>query len=444
MQSDLNQSVDDLINQISKLKVDNSNNLNTKNMSTPNTSRVSNEPVQVNIALLRYQADNIPHFDGNPKQLQRFIIASENFLRNFQNIQNPADPINICIFDTVLSKLTGRAADLVGSRTELKNWHDIKTILNITFSDQRSIDCLIQDLISIKPFKNETPMQLGMRIQDARSLLISKLNSSIDDDREKIIKIEHYNDFALKTFINGLPYQMQLVVRLRQPDSLEEALSYVVEEENFKYFSTGQNQNLHHTTYKPQHLKNFNHNKTQQSFPKPYFNQHTPQFNHYNTPNLQSNNFQAKPNFNNNFTRPNFSPFNNNHTRFNFNNHQRPNWQPNNRFPTQQSPAFSQQRNSAIIRNQNPRAPYKPEPMDTSSGNTILKSKPKYVTQELFAQQINNELDSEQPSTSYASDYHPTNYYDQNECNSERLQQSTHLFDDEENFPKTFYRNNQT
>jgi hypothetical protein len=44
-----------------------------------------------------------------------------------------------------------------------------------------------------------------------------------------------YNKIALKTFIRGLPPQLQSIVRLRNRDSLEHAITYVTEEENFRY-----------------------------------------------------------------------------------------------------------------------------------------------------------------------------------------------------------------
>ena len=53
------------------------------------------------ITLLRYQADNIPTFDGNTKLLQRFICACENFLKNFQNSTNLEDAINNALIDTI-------------------------------------------------------------------------------------------------------------------------------------------------------------------------------------------------------------------------------------------------------------------------------------------------------------------------------------------------------
>jgi hypothetical protein len=51
----------------------------------------------------------------------------------------------------------------------------------------------------------------------------------------KNVYSNQYNKIALKTFIRGLPPQLQSIVRLRNPDSLEHAMTYVTEEENFRY-----------------------------------------------------------------------------------------------------------------------------------------------------------------------------------------------------------------
>ena len=187
-----------------------------------------------------------------------------------------------------------------------------------------------------------------MRIQDVRSLLFSKLNADASATaEEKLIKIKHYDDFALKTFINGLTYNMQLVVRLRQPDSLERALAYVKEEENFVYFKTGQNNNLLNSTYKPQPrinshyqspvtLNKFPQTNTQTARPMPPPNQNTRPF-MFRQP-YHGFGFQNNPM---------------NTARY-YQHPQPPRpmpWQVNNRFPTQQHPYFNIQRNSAIIRN---------------------------------------------------------------------------------------------
>ena len=51
---------------------------------------------QPNYQLIKYQADNIPLFDGNPKQLNRFINACDIFYNAHKNEDNNA-LINICL-----------------------------------------------------------------------------------------------------------------------------------------------------------------------------------------------------------------------------------------------------------------------------------------------------------------------------------------------------------
>nr|CAH7745209.1 unnamed protein product [Callosobruchus chinensis] len=224
---------------------------------------------------------------------------------------------------------------------------------------------------------------------------------------QKKYRGKHYDDFALKTFISGLPYQMQLVIRLRNPDSLEQALSFCNEEENFVYFSTGRNQNLQNPTYRSQPRIN------------PHFPVSTPpnnqrivthsQVRYIQTPMVQNSQNISRPLSNalpaNNagFTNNNFSPrpyypnqpstsyfqntqfprFNQTNTfqqrpRFQQNSHPRPNF-PNYR-PTY--PQTNASNNSVTTRSQR-----YPMPMDTSSINT---KNSKITTQNLFVHQVEN------------------------------------------------------
>lgn len=371
---------------------------------------------EINYQLLRYQSDNIPHFDGNIKLLNRFISSVENLLKAFQDTTNRNATINICLFDTILGKLTGRAAELIVSRTELNSWLLIKDVLVHSFADQRSIDCLIQDLLNLKPFKNENPILFGMRIQDSRSLLFSKLNATADDPATKLIKIKHYDEFALKTYLNGLPYNLQLVTRLKKPDSLEKAMSFVREEENFIHFKNSQN-NVRQTFFQNKN-PNQNQNMTQQ---KPTYSQnknftpYRPNYNPFSNNVPQNNNFSRPfsnfpqqnnfPNFsqNNLFSqqRPTFS----NQIRQPFNN-QRP------QFNTQYRPQFNNQTFGQTSQRTNLNRNNRVEPMDTSSGNTILNhamQNKKFTTQELYNQEVLQKTSekSDQPD----NDLFPEDYY---------------------------------
>lgn len=345
---------------------------------------------QPNYALIRYQADNIPQFDGNPKLINRFISSCENFLNAHRDRNNANAAINVALFDTVLSKLIGRAADLIASRIELNSWELIRNAIISTFSDQRSVDCVIQDIITMKPDKNENPQQFGLRLQDIRSLLFSKINSSNEAREIKLLKIAEYGNLVTKTFISGLNYHMQLVVRLKNPQSLEEAISHAIEEGNFLYFKNRQNtsskiQASSQNTLTPQnkHFRPTQNNYTTQPTQRNFvpFQQnvsYTPMMPQYF--NTHRNDFPQR----NNLQFAGFGQFRPRSGQSRMINNTNQNFQ---RSPTNQL-------RSNVFKSQNRQLP-RDEPMDVSSGNTIINramnqqnQNRNFTSQELYNQSV--------------------------------------------------------
>lgn len=216
-----------LLNQI--LKFDSQNCSESIDSNTTMANR------EVNVTLLKLDLDSINVYDGSAHTLNIFLNSSERLFRKYANRDNPADPINDTLFNAVLGKLRDRALLLVGNRTEIETWEVLKRTLISTFADQRSVECLIQDLLVLKPFKNETTFNFGQRCQDTRELIRAKVNLSPFSAPEKIIMNKTYDDLALKTFIRHIPSQIQMMVRMKDPKSIEDALAIVIEEENFKY-----------------------------------------------------------------------------------------------------------------------------------------------------------------------------------------------------------------
>lgn len=375
-----------------------------------------------NYMLIRYQADNIPTFDGNPKQVNRFINACTNFITAHNDLNNVGAAINIALFDTILSKLVGRAADLIASRIELNTWDLVKNAIIDTFSDQRSIDCVIQDIITMKPERNENPQQFGIRLQDARSLLFSKVNVSNDTRAIKLLKIEEYGKLVMKTFITGLNYHMQLIVRLKNPDSLEQAMSFALEEENFLHFKNN-SPNLSHKQTPT--VNNTNSQLNANKFKRPvhysanaYRPQNIPNSNNYMSrnynPNFYNNfNPQRNPNFNQfNAQNPNqFRPFQNNPQNF------------NNNFR-------SPQLNSSITRRT-------VEPMDTTSINTAANRS----IQRRFAQMPQHNLNFQelvnQPvePVSNNTDIDPNDQFDYSQLQNQYAEQQYYPDSDDNQIP---------
>lgn len=369
----------------------------------------------VNYQFIKLYLDTITAYDGNPYTLNIFLNSCEQFLISFFNTAKTEDPINQFLLKAVLGKLTGRALMLIGNRPEINDWDSIKKALKLNFSDQRDLDSLVQDLILLRPFKNESPYDFGTRCQDARSLILTKIDCSELEDAEKRLQTKNYDDLALKTFIRGLNGHIQNNVRLRNPDTLEKAMTLVIEEENFLYYTqqnnalqvknpntsmqnfksikpnlqhSGTNNNSQFKSYLQNSNPNFqfrtnfqnyrsnNQNSNTNFQPKSSFqnfNSNNFQFRpnlQYNNPNFQhsNNNFQFRPNLQNN--NPNFQyPNNNNHSQF------RPNFQSNrsnlNFQPRQNFQGFNQNFTSRFPMKQNSmRSNMKPTPMDVDSDRT--------------------------------------------------------------------------
>ena len=58
------------------------NNLSISSESINIKKPIENKMATPNYQFIKYQADNIPNFDGNSKQLCRFLRSCEHFLLN--------------------------------------------------------------------------------------------------------------------------------------------------------------------------------------------------------------------------------------------------------------------------------------------------------------------------------------------------------------------------
>lgn len=237
-----------------------------------NSNQVENMTTSgnVNYQLLKLYVDTIPHYNGDGNTLEIFISACDYLMTNYGNTADAQ--LVAYLLRVVIGKLTDRAQLLIATRPELNSWDSIKKALRLSFGDQRNIDCLEQDLITMFPMRNEQPLDFAKRIQVARSRLASKVSSLSETEMPratKIIYLKQYDNLALKTFIRGLTGHLQSIVRLRNPDTLELAMTYVTEEENFKY-----TQNM---AYSLAHPKSIHTNQIR----KPHSNTHVQRPNQY-------------------------------------------------------------------------------------------------------------------------------------------------------------------
>ncbi|KAJ8912397.1 hypothetical protein NQ315_013463 [Exocentrus adspersus] len=327
----------------------------------------------VDTNLLKLYIDTIPLFDGNNLVLKSYIDSVRNTFSNFPNDQH--NVTHSLILQAVKNKLRGRAQSLVASRTDLQTWTDIETLLKLTFGDQRDLQYLTHQLTQTRPHRNERPYDFGLRLQELRAVILMKINEDEQNADIRNLQINNYNNIVKTIFITNLPPNIQTIIRLKNPDTLESALNYVLEEEEFQNFSR-----LYHT--------NSNVSKPQPQNFKPIF---------HNTQNTQKPIPNQNQNFNQNFKYPNLNQqFRNNNPQFPS---QPINVQPRpiiQKFPTNQQ-VFGKPNNQQNVWKQKPANLSKPTPMSGISH----QSKPKPTNQ-----MYNTEAHSETPHAT--EDYYQT------------------------------------
>lgn len=171
----------------------------------------------------------IPQYDGDSKTLSLFLRKCEYVIHRYQG---DADTNNYLI-QSVTSKLTGKAAALISERGDYTTYVALKEILVQHFGDPRSEECVAIELETLKIKSNESYLEFCSRIQDVRAILLSKVNQSVPSPLREAKHII-YNNTSLNIFLYNLPEHMVRLVRIKNPNTLEQALSYVLEEVNFQ------------------------------------------------------------------------------------------------------------------------------------------------------------------------------------------------------------------
>lgn len=347
----------------------------------------------------------VPQFDGNASELNRYLATCKSLIDNFYDQTQPNLFQNIYLLNCLIGKLTGNAR-LVVNVQNVKTWDELKDTLYRNFADRRDETCLNRDLVMLKQNPNESPQSFYDRCLEILNLICSYVDAhetSLSANTKRVL----YQKLALKTFLSGLKEPLGNTVRCMRPKDLTEAIQFVIEENNTKYF---QNHSINYNTKpisKPPQANNsnFSNNSFNRNMPNHNFGQ--PNFNFQHRPNFS---MQPRPNFNQQ-QRPNFPsqpiPIRPN-----------PNYRPPQFFTNSQ--VFGKQNQNVFKPDPSTSLP-KPTPMSISTRQSHKPSVPgpyqpnyfrptgprNFISEELFNTELNNETD-------LSNEYYDPNQYDEN------------------------------
>lgn len=170
----------------------------------------------------------IPLFSGEGRHLNLFLRKCEYIINRFRGSESQ----NAYVMQVITSRLTGDAAALISERQDIETWFELKELFTQHFGDPRTEECISIELETVKIKQGESFLDFCNRIQTIRASLFSKVNL-ISDEEMRTSKVIIYDKMALDVFLYNLPENMVRIVRLKDPATLEKALSYVLEEVNF-------------------------------------------------------------------------------------------------------------------------------------------------------------------------------------------------------------------
>lgn len=262
----------------------------------------------------------VPQFDGNPNELNRYLSICDSIIAEFYDAANPNNFHNVFLLNSLIGKLTG-SAKLVVNIQSVTTWAELKETLYRNFADQRDESCLNRDLVLLRQLPNEKPQQFFDRCLQILNLICSYVDIHERVLEAKLLKRDLYHKLALKTFLSGLKEPLGTTIRCMRPKDLNEALQFIIQEENTQYY-----QNLTNKNYMQQvpvqtrpimqqlgPINNFNrpvnnvprnpfnnqmHSFNRQAQNNSPFNNQMPSFNHYAQNNQfrqQQNSFPSQP-----------------------------------------------------------------------------------------------------------------------------------------------------
>lgn len=155
-----------------------------------------------------------PTYDGNKKSLAFYIEGVENVL---SLIENGDDPLVACL---IRNKLTGRAVEALSESNGARTWSEIKEILKKRFGEFRTEIQLVQELIQLN--KDNSLDVFADKIWSIRSSLIEA------DPNKR----EYYEQMALNSFLDKLSPITNIMIKLKQIENLDQAISIAKQEEN--------------------------------------------------------------------------------------------------------------------------------------------------------------------------------------------------------------------
>lgn len=206
-----------------------------------------------NLKVLHSLSSLIPEYHGDQSTLSDFISACD-----FVFEQIDENLVQGFLF-VVKNKLLGKAKQFISSRN-INDWESVKQLLIGHFGDCRDTESLLRDLTACVQKPNETPRVFVQRIEDLLTKLrnVISLDVNLNNVTKQVLNNSH-EKIALKTVLAGLGDPIGSIIRSQRPGSIDEAIHFLIEEENIYYLKNKNSSRENKQSSKIVPKSNFSH-----------------------------------------------------------------------------------------------------------------------------------------------------------------------------------------
>lgn len=199
------------------------NNLNSNNLiNEADTGSNNTNPEYSLDFLIKLIPDN---FDGDRYKIRSFIKQVDGVFE----LAKPNQKTPLILF--IKSKITGKAREQIDIHCNLTSWEEISELLINLYQDKKTIDQLLEELNNTKQEHNENVSQFYQRLEDVSSRILAIIHSSESNTINLKGRLLMINDITLNRFIYHSHPQISQMLRYREFQTINNALTAAIAEE---------------------------------------------------------------------------------------------------------------------------------------------------------------------------------------------------------------------
>lgn len=204
-----------------------SGNSSSVDSGSGNSSTANEDVISVEKELsLEFLIKLVPEsFDGDRLKIRSFIKQVDAIFE----LAKPHQVSPLLLF--VKSKIVGKAREQIDIHCNLTSWSEISQLLLSLYQDKKSIDQLLEELNNTKQFGDENVSQFYQRLEDVCSRILAIIHATELDQNKLQGRLLMINDITLNRFVYHTHPQISQMLRYRQFESINSALTAALSEE---------------------------------------------------------------------------------------------------------------------------------------------------------------------------------------------------------------------